>query len=1318
MIAPYATLRVSLNGGATQTGGVTALQADTVQLSADPAGLAGATSVRFEIYDYPPSFGPPAGWSTDSNGVYYYQGTTPPSFACGTWGKFMLRLKLNNGISDVASIPASQLTDEATAINIVSPSGLYAWSAGETDQFASSWVEHQKLNQQTIETVLGATGASKSLLPAKAAATANVSSKSGTTTIDGISCGVGDRVFLAFQTAAAENGPWVVASGAWTRPTDFDNSADLLSGQTIIVTQGATYGGTQWALVSSGPFTLGTTALVWSQVGGGAGSSAGTIQPVDIVLTSNDSLSGLTARDGVTPVAGTRVLATAQTTASQNGVYSAASGAWTRTADCDADGDLRIGQQIRVKSGTLGAGTIWELSAGTTIAGSKTYAKLTNAADKVNHDSMFDRAVWYWPTGDYATDEGLLNQAAITQRLRACPIRLGRGQFNVRPNIVDWTDLRYADIRGVGASIPNSNSVATNGTTIKAVMSVGGVSQRAAGSWLVNMDGALHCEVAGIHFKGGDEGTDGTRPAAFTTAPDGAVEVLLKLGLTGGHPQPEGNTIHHCIFTGASQQAFICGSSASRKLVRGSVSFSGVTGNWPVGSQVIARPNSANMIGDPSLTFSASAKTVTRSAGSWINDGFYVGQTIRTKNTVLNNIVSTQITALTATVMTLGNAVLVNEGPITGVTVVSYSAIGHGVVESYSAGTLVVAFDRVRNEDNKVFAHADWRLHQCVSGIYMPLASDTHIINCRGVGLYYFADISGSVNTYIRGAAFDADGCFDHPIVGGQSIIGGEVNIITEPGVNAFACGVFLNTARGTKIDIHSGDPALRGELMEIESGEGIEIGGAISHTTIGGGGWVVRCDGVKNVTVRPRLAATASDYLVAFLGSRTYLRGNPTLTFSASAKTITRSAGSWITDGFAFGDTISVYNSASNELVDQVITGLTATVMTLSAATLVNEGPSANVGVVTQIKTSASQFPVVDCPQFTGAGLTLGANGTSFTDMAWRWADGTWHHTGNLEGVKLFSIFGVQVPFCDVDCSSGTALSLSTANVHVTTSTSSAHVHGVVRPSDSGVYSYLQALGYFGAEAGAGSGSPRCSFVHDGEFPCTFYHESSTESDPTRRQRLPGGGNLYLPACPYEKLGTSANSKTIASSGSFTFNDVPSGLSIPVGATVKLKATAGATGAIYGTVTAYSGTSLTFTATRSTGSGTGTAWELSVPAVRYIVEQAYYPGLQRWVVTNVIGPDNPEPATVADSNGQTIQWSGGEWRTITSTSGTYSHTITGVGCPVGKCILVTRLDSAAFAITFTDSVSGETFTMPASAPSWARWQKLASGAMQIREWG
>lgn len=52
--------------------------------------------------------------------------------------------------------------------------------------------------------------------------------------------------------------------------------------------------------------------------------------------TSNDTLSGLATRDGVTPFAGDRVLVKNQTTQLQNGIYVTASGAWTRATDMDA----------------------------------------------------------------------------------------------------------------------------------------------------------------------------------------------------------------------------------------------------------------------------------------------------------------------------------------------------------------------------------------------------------------------------------------------------------------------------------------------------------------------------------------------------------------------------------------------------------------------------------------------------------------------------------------------------------------------------------------------------------------------------------------------------------------------------------------------------------------------------------------------------------------------------------------------------------------------------------------------------------------------
>lgn len=72
---------------------------------------------------------------------------------------------------------------------------------------------------------------------------------------------------------------------------------------------------------------------------------------VKLATTANDSLSGLASRDGVTPVAGNRILVRANTTTSQNGVYIAAAGAWTRATDADSWDEL-IGQVVVVEEGS------------------------------------------------------------------------------------------------------------------------------------------------------------------------------------------------------------------------------------------------------------------------------------------------------------------------------------------------------------------------------------------------------------------------------------------------------------------------------------------------------------------------------------------------------------------------------------------------------------------------------------------------------------------------------------------------------------------------------------------------------------------------------------------------------------------------------------------------------------------------------------------------------------------------------------------------------------------------------------------------------
>lgn len=85
-------------------------------------------------------------------------------------------------------------------------------------------------------------------------------------------------------------------------------------------------------------------------------------QAVRVATTANlSSLSGLLTIDGVTLVAGDRVLVKDQTTATDNGIYIAASGAWSRASDFDqlTPIDEINGAYVAVQEGTANAGKLF-----------------------------------------------------------------------------------------------------------------------------------------------------------------------------------------------------------------------------------------------------------------------------------------------------------------------------------------------------------------------------------------------------------------------------------------------------------------------------------------------------------------------------------------------------------------------------------------------------------------------------------------------------------------------------------------------------------------------------------------------------------------------------------------------------------------------------------------------------------------------------------------------------------------------------------------------------------------------------------------------
>lgn len=107
--------------------------------------------------------------------------------------------------------------------------------------------------------------ANKGLKYARLAATSNLT-LSGIQTIDGKAGAAGDVVLVTAQTAASTNGLYVMASGAWSRATDADASADLPPGCLVSVSEGDVNGGSLWRLTTPAPITLGTTSLTFSAI--------------------------------------------------------------------------------------------------------------------------------------------------------------------------------------------------------------------------------------------------------------------------------------------------------------------------------------------------------------------------------------------------------------------------------------------------------------------------------------------------------------------------------------------------------------------------------------------------------------------------------------------------------------------------------------------------------------------------------------------------------------------------------------------------------------------------------------------------------------------------------------------------------------------------------------------------------------------------------------------------------------------------------------------------------------------------------------------
>jgi phage-related tail fiber protein len=110
----------------------------------------------------------------------------------------------------------------------------------------------------------------------------------------------------------------------------------------------------------------------------GVASGIAVKAPCRVATTANITLSGLQTIDGVTLVEDDRVLVKDQTDTTQNGVYKASSGAWTRATDFDGTTDIVQGTQVYVNLGTVGTNSTWRVTTTSPVPGSAlAFSRLT-----------------------------------------------------------------------------------------------------------------------------------------------------------------------------------------------------------------------------------------------------------------------------------------------------------------------------------------------------------------------------------------------------------------------------------------------------------------------------------------------------------------------------------------------------------------------------------------------------------------------------------------------------------------------------------------------------------------------------------------------------------------------------------------------------------------------------------------------------------------------------------------------------------------------------------------------------------------------------
>ena len=343
---------------------------------------------------------------------------------------------------------------------------------------------------------------------------------SGTQDIDSVSTSVGNRILVKNQSTSSENGVYVVASGSWSRSTDFDSSDEVNPGDFTFVTEGTVNGGHGYVMTST-VSSLGSDSIVWSEFSGAENITAGNglTKSGNTLSTDLKTNGGIVIEStelavdlGASSITGTLSVNDGGTNATSFSdkavIISQASGTDTlSSAVMDANGELLIGGTSGPTVATLTAGSNISISnedGGITIESTDTNTtytagtglSLSSTEFSINASQTTITGVGALTTGSIASGFGSISTgSAITTTGDITGGKVIADNITIDGNTISSTDT------------DGNITLTPNGTGVVAIgagnLSYGGTAVTATADELNIMDGSATTQAT-VTLEDGD----------------------------------------------------------------------------------------------------------------------------------------------------------------------------------------------------------------------------------------------------------------------------------------------------------------------------------------------------------------------------------------------------------------------------------------------------------------------------------------------------------------------------------------------------------------------------------------------------------------------------------------------------------------------------------------------------------------------------------------------------------------------------------------------------------------------------------------------